>query len=394
MEFFEEKIRISSFEFHIKQSLEMFKYPAYTLRGHKSSVTTERVVYNVGSEFREKPYLISGDEDGFIIVWDLTVRRPLLSFHPHTSQVISIRQLPNGLVLTHGRDHYIKVFELFQHGKEELVYEIPVNSLNFNNIDTFEYYLITSNTMDSNSFDVYDIGFLQDESKQFTRVFNCIDLFKMVKDDGVYKFNEFKIQNEDNKFGIIMRLLWVDSNRVYIGYESGHVISVSLDLGAQSIEVLNVSNVHFPDPVLALRYDSHTNTVISSSIKPKIGIHTSTGSSVIKLSDKFGKLSDIEFLNSNIVLSSWNGFIKVFNQQFEELINFKKAKPIVSANLNTVGNMEEPKPEALKPNCLAVYAKQAVEIKGIARRRDVQLCGSNLLAIGFNDGTIMVYNDL
>jgi len=381
-----------------------------------------------------KPFLLSSDEWGKIILWELTILRPVIEVQAHESQILTIRQLGIkndvidsnyfGLILTHGRDHSVKFWNLFN-GEGvldfKMVYELPVNALNFSNVDILGNLLITPNTRNSNTFDIYDINFISMEDKiddtRLKRLFEGIDVFKHASMTGFSKFEEFNVQREEqlnddvnrvDKFGIIMKLLFIDQNTVFIGYESGHVASIELNRDTKSFEIKTITNHHFPNPVLSLSYDDSNNVVLSTSIDSQIVIHDleTQDSNVTKL-ENFGKISGVACLDDKITLSSWNGYIRFYKlhkhkNEFEYLSSFKKPKGLLAGDLNVIGNinddsgLEKNKKTIVKPNCLAITHKSNIDpnFKKLLNRRDVKVIENSYLGVGYEDGTITLYNDL
>lgn len=422
------------------------RFPIHTLRRHTSPITALEFVRvpistlhktitltNDSSSLTLKPFLLSSDESGKVLLWDLTTLRPIREIQAHASQILTIRQLgisDNGIdsnyfgtVLTHGRDHTIKFWKLFdEFGSIELsqIYELPVNALNFSNVDVLGDFLITPNTMNSNAFDIYDINFLSQEEKldetRLKRLFEAVDVYRTAVTTNFSKFEEFSVQREDDvedanrvdKFGIIMKLLFISKDKVFIGYESGHVASLKLNLEKRSFEISTITKHHFPNPVLSLTYDKFNSTVLSTSIDSKIVVHDikSDMSHSIKL-EKFGKISGVSCFEDRYVLSSWNGYIRFYRlspdkTELEYLSNFKKPKGLIAGDLNVIGNINDDngvakdKNKAVKPNSLAISPKREIDpsLKKLYNRRDVKVIENSYLAVGYDDGTITLYNDL
>lgn len=390
--------------------------PSFTLRKHKESISaTEFINVRIQKDpLVLKPYLISIDERGLLILWDLATRRPILEHQAHSTQVMTIKQLGidddgeeyciieeyYGLIVTHGRDNLIKIWRLFNEINEfnlEQVYEIPVNSLNFSNIDILNEFLITPNTLNSNFFDIYDISFISSNNSfnefKLKRIFNGIDLYKLSIDQG-FEFTEFQINNDDevnrvDKLGIIMKFLWIDHKTLFIGFESGHVLQIEV---GDDIRVVSISQEHFPDPVLSLTYNKSNQRIISTSIKNEIVIHEVGKASIKKVKLDFNKISNIGVVNKMYIILSWNGMIKFFDFNFEYISNYQKSKSLIQGDLNVIGNLnndEDIKKKNIKPNAISVKLKQDVNIS--LNRRDLKLINNDLISIGYDDGTIIIY---
>ncbi|CCH42187.1 putative WD repeat-containing protein [Wickerhamomyces ciferrii] len=422
------------------------KFPVHTLRGHTSSITaSEFVRVPISTRAKTitlkeqhnkttlKPFLLSADDSGKLILWDLTILRPLKTVQGHNTQVLTIRQLGIkdneidsryfGLVLTHGRDHTIKFWKIFDESgviSFDLVYELPVNALNFSNVDIIDDIIVTPNTQNSNTFDIYDISFLSHEKvddSRLKRLFEAVDVYKTAVERDYSKFEEFNIKrdemdddvNRTDKFGIIMKLLFITKELLFIGYESGHVAQIRLNRDSKTFEIINIEHQHYPNPVLSLTFDKIHNVVLSTSIGSNIVIHSLEKKDAVdvKLS-KFGKISGVAVVHDKYIISSWNGYIRFYklgsdHTSLEYLANFKKPKGLLAGDLNIIGNINNDaeaigeKSTTIKPTSLEVY--QEVEVvdplikKGI-HRRDLKVIETSCLAVGYGDGTITLYNDL
>lgn len=409
------------------------RLPSFTLRKHTDGVTalcivrvplattTALITDNQESPMLHKPYLISGDDKGLLILWDLTTRRPVTLWQGHQSSVITIQQMGldkgivsdkfYGLVFSHGRDNSVKFWRLFDqlgHFDCTRVYDLPENALNFCNVDHYGNLLVTPNTLESSKFDIYDLDFLGDDNineNRLKRIYEGVDIYQTAVSHG-YDFKEFRIQRDEDetsrvdKFGIIMKVLFIRRNLLAIGYESGHVAIVELDFDNHSHEILSISAENFPNPVLSLSYDSLNNVIASTSIRSQIVLHdiASLTNKTIKL-DKFGKLGAICNINEKYIISSWNGTTKFFtlsDDKLEYQSSFTKPKGMISGDLNINGNLqdnERKRQAVVKPNVLGVADSTNVPTEYGIGRRDLALIQSRLLCTGYSDGTISVYTD-
>ena len=68
--------------------------PAYILRGHSAQIHSLHF-------FRENLRLISGDADGWIIVWNMPIRRAVVVWKAHTSSVLGVGTWGNDKIITY-----------------------------------------------------------------------------------------------------------------------------------------------------------------------------------------------------------------------------------------------------------------------------------------------------
>jgi ASTRA-associated protein 1 len=65
--------------------------PTYILRGHASQIHAVKFV-------RGNSRLITGDADGWVVVWDLAVRRPTAVWKAHESLILAVEVWGQSLV--------------------------------------------------------------------------------------------------------------------------------------------------------------------------------------------------------------------------------------------------------------------------------------------------------
>ncbi|KAJ9654359.1 Astra associated protein 1 Asa1 [Neophaeococcomyces mojaviensis] len=117
--------------------------PAYIFRGH-------HVAIHALHFFQNNRFFASGDSDGWIVVWRLTTRRPAAAWKAHEGGIMGIKDWDGTRLLSHGRDHKLRVWQLRPSDFEGLsvklpldgttaedvkqpwlLYTMPINALNF-----------------------------------------------------------------------------------------------------------------------------------------------------------------------------------------------------------------------------------------------------------------------
>lgn len=174
--------------------------PFAVLRAHPAPITAcEYLPFRLPNDCS---YLASADEAGFVYVWSLNVKRPISVFRPHQQAIIglkfvvlksvasnsgdpenSLQTVSRILLISHSRDHSIKVFDTtfciftdssypfsntystlpidhsISHEPDQRniptqIYELPVNALNFCSVQVsiIEPYVNTKNDLQSSSY--------------------------------------------------------------------------------------------------------------------------------------------------------------------------------------------------------------------------------------------------
>ncbi|KAF3984908.1 hypothetical protein FT663_02548 [Candidozyma haemuli var. vulneris] len=248
----------------------------FSLRGHKAAIAGFCKASNG---------LVSADRDGWVVVWNLETKRPSGFWKAHDGQIITVINTELGL-LTQGRDSAIRIWnmeglavetDLALLGREGLPKpkfdEVPVNSLNFCNVDYTGGLLATVATTDSEKFDIYE---LSAPGKPFS-LNRVVQGFSV----GNGSVDETKRDGE----GIIMKLRFVGSSLLFVGYESGTVKgfkihdqssirssaseSLVLNKDLKLTEVFSYSG-HAPQPVLSLEFDTEEQKLYTGSASKKL----------------------------------------------------------------------------------------------------------------------------
>lgn len=384
--------------------------PEYTLRSHKSSVTGLLVLHLPQDV---APSLISGDATGTLCLWDLIRRRPIYVHQiENKAPIVALQYVDDGLLAVLDKHHKLRIFKL--DGSWEQVYEIPVNTLNFANflirrLGNDLYRLICCNTQDSGSIDIYE--FHLSSLHSLKRIHKGLKFYEAIHS------LEFLTGLKLDKLGIVMKFTeW--HGVIFCGMESGFVIGFKLSEDNQ-VEIVYVSHVHYPNPILDL-YPGK-DSLLSSSIDDKIGIHNvnrrpdrmdlkrhdqillscelqspSTNFKPVPIS----QISHIKKLENLLLLSSWSGETIATDHQGKILNKFSKPKSSVEVNENPQGNIQTNKTHSKKanPNC------KVNSLEGISswnensnyvistnvgqRRRIEKFLQSNWCIIGYEDGNI------
>ncbi|GAV48425.1 hypothetical protein ZYGR_0I07220 [Zygosaccharomyces rouxii] len=386
--------------------------PEYTLRFHKSSVT-DLLVLDLPQEVA--PLLVSGDATGKICLWDLIRRRPISSHCiENEPQIVALQYVDDGLLAVLDKQHKLRFLKI--DGSWEQVYEIPVNTLNFANflvqrLDTGWYRLICCNTQDSESIDIYE--FHLSSLHSLKRVHKGLKFYQAIS--SLILPAGFKL----DKLGIVMKFTeW--HGVIFCGMESGFVIGFNLIDDGQ-VEIVYVSHVHYPNPILDL-YPGKDN-ILSSSTDNKIGIHDLNcqqderpnfeRQSPILLKKELHSLSanfkqvpisevaHIKKIENLLLLSSWFGETVVTDEQIQLLAKFSKSKSIVEVNENPQGNLQSnnTSSKSKNPNCKVSSleglsssnskdSNYVISTNVGQRRRIERFLQNSWCIIGYDDGNI------
>ncbi|OJI96195.1 hypothetical protein ASPVEDRAFT_23219 [Aspergillus versicolor CBS 583.65] len=99
--------------------------PIYILRGHAAAIHALQI-------FNQNLRLVSGDADGWIVVWDLIFKRPVAVWKAHEGAVLEVKGFVLGggrlsEIYTHGRDHKLRVWRFRVQDEDILQKTLPVD---------------------------------------------------------------------------------------------------------------------------------------------------------------------------------------------------------------------------------------------------------------------------
>ncbi|CAG8466870.1 3831_t:CDS:2 [Scutellospora calospora] len=140
--------------------------PIYIFRGHAEQINCLEFIEN-------NRYLISGDAERNIIIWDMISRRSKIQFKAHKDGVLKVIKCKEKLI-SYGRDNTLHVWEfdkisnVTDNGNNELIkpeVSLTVNSLNFCKFDLYyeeigdkcEFLIAVPSAKDSSGIDVWNL---------------------------------------------------------------------------------------------------------------------------------------------------------------------------------------------------------------------------------------------
>ncbi|KAK1989232.1 WD domain-containing protein [Colletotrichum cereale] len=124
---------------------EAVPHPKSILRGHKAQVHALAFV-------RGNERLASGDAEGFVVLWDLTIMRPTAVWRPHENAILGIEGWGDDRIITHGRDHRLVVWQLGPKDESHLSKKLPLDETPEPRPQPWLLHLIEVNTMNFCSF--------------------------------------------------------------------------------------------------------------------------------------------------------------------------------------------------------------------------------------------------
>ncbi|KAK4151795.1 ASTRA-associated protein 1 [Chaetomidium leptoderma] len=119
--------------------------PKSILRGHKVQVHAAAFV-------RGNERLLTGDADGFVVAWDLTIMRPRAVWQAHGSSVLGIAGWGDDRLITHGRDNKLIVWKFTAEEEGRLSTRLPLDPFPDTRPQPWILHMLEVNTMNFCSF--------------------------------------------------------------------------------------------------------------------------------------------------------------------------------------------------------------------------------------------------
>lgn len=407
----------------------------FSLRGHKAPVSIL---------CSHNDSLISADSHGWVVWWNVATKRPIALWQAHSGQVLTVKSTPWGL-LTHGRDSCIRIWDLTdpaklnsslaQIGQEDVVtpqkVEIPVNALNFCNVDVFDDWLVTPSSTDSEKLDIYKLSPPEVKPFSFSRALHSFP-----------NKENFGHAGKREGDGIIMKLRFLNKSLLFVGYESGCIRGYFLkdksisriksdSKGSDhftsnkdlSIKEVFTDSSHSPQPILSLEFDETTGTLYSGSASKKLLrfniaglvqesvsdsmeipplLSTKPEPKIVMLSDTINEEAPPELpiqsfnlrhlgiqhivIDSLLYICFWDGVIKAYDQKMDEAARMERSQEKLHSNFNE----DSQTPQNNKAVSIISWKPQLKsDSRLMLRWRKTILV--NHLFVGFNDGLISAY---
>ncbi|KAK3353228.1 WD40-repeat-containing domain protein [Lasiosphaeria hispida] len=119
--------------------------PKSILRGHKAQVHAAAFV-------RSNERLLTGDADGFLIAWDLTIMRPRAVWQAHENAILGVAGWGADRIITHGRDNKLIVWQFGVQDEDRLSTTLPLDPSPDPRPQPWIQYMLEVNTMNFCSF--------------------------------------------------------------------------------------------------------------------------------------------------------------------------------------------------------------------------------------------------
>ncbi|KAI9788713.1 MAG: ASTRA complex subunit [Piccolia ochrophora] len=202
--------------------------PVYVLRGHSAHI---HVVQFIRSNAR----LLTGDADGWVVLWDVTSKRAVAVWKAHDAAILGFAEWSTDRILTHGRDNKLFVWQLSVKDEVGLSKELPLSESKAHRQQPWMLHALDVNTLNFCSFamcDAVETGARLDDVTTVRPVLvavpgaldsSCVDVLQLPSERRIHTV----VTDKSTNTGMIMALGMshiADRLAVAAGYESGHVV--------------------------------------------------------------------------------------------------------------------------------------------------------------------------
>ncbi|KAJ4011329.1 Astra associated protein 1 Asa1 [Fusarium irregulare] len=244
--------------------------PKSILRGHKSQI-------HAAAFIRSNERLITGDADGFVVLWDLTIMRPRAVWRAHEKALLGVRGWGDDKIITHGRDMKLIVWKLGEADEDHLSTTLPVEDVPTPRAQPWVLHLLEVNTLNFCAFAICSSipGLVDNASEVLIAVPNtlnsdAIDIYHLPSQHRIHTIKA------GEKTGMAMCLALLHHNdalTLIAAFENGYATVQRLEADGQWITTYN-SQAH-SQPVLSLKvFDEFFITSSADSIVAKHPIPT------------------------------------------------------------------------------------------------------------------------
>ncbi|KAJ8128747.1 hypothetical protein O1611_g4887 [Lasiodiplodia mahajangana] len=120
-------------------------HPKSVLRGHLTQVHAVTFI-------RQNERLATGDADGFVVLWDLTIMRPRAVWRAHNAAILGISGWGDDKIITEGRDNRLVAWKITSTDEENLSTDLPLDESAPERPQPWILHILEINTMNFCSF--------------------------------------------------------------------------------------------------------------------------------------------------------------------------------------------------------------------------------------------------
>ncbi|KAK3988213.1 ASTRA-associated protein 1 [Cladorrhinum sp. PSN332] len=293
--------------------------PKSILRGHKTQVHATAFV-------RNNERLLTGDSEGFVVVWDLTIMRPRAVWQAHTKAILGIAGWGRDRIISHGRDNKLVVWKLAEEDEAQLSTTLPLDPRPERRPQPWILHMLEVNTMNFCSFSYCPTSA---DSEILVAVPNTlaseeIDIFHLPSQRRVHTV---KVGGAQDKNGMVMAVSLFHHHQgtltLIAGFENGLCAVAQLGDNTWTVKYQNTSHTQ---PILSLDVSPAGDYFFTSGADAVIAKHAipsanSSPTTVLtepplkKINTKHSGQQSLRVRSDNLIFATagWDSKIRVYS---------------------------------------------------------------------------------
>ncbi|RMY78833.1 hypothetical protein D0863_00422 [Hortaea werneckii] len=370
--------------------------PSYILRGHTAQVHS--VLF-----LRENLQLLSGDADGWVVLWDVPIKRPVAVWRAHKSTILGLGSWGEGKIITHGRDSKLCVWQLQEDDDTPYSKILPVDDAVTDRKQPLLLHTLMVNTLNFCSFAMCLSPSANENPNVQTPTPPSIHLAYPGVQDGQIIVTELPSEEriatipepKDTKTGMVMaiRLDYTHERDLTIvcGYESGHACVWRRNPSSQYWERIYTYQAH-SQPILSLDLAISLGSFFTSSADAIITRHplssAESETKVIQTRHAGQQALTIRSDRKIFATAGWDGKGRVYSAKtMKELAVLKWHKEGCYALAFAATDLDESHENGQKPDTELVKREMTVSEQRISAAKS-----THWLAVGSKDGKISLWD--
>nr|OQO29416.1 hypothetical protein B0A51_02234 [Rachicladosporium sp. CCFEE 5018] len=371
--------------------------PKYTLRGHTAQVHAVRFL-------RRNSRLLTGDADGWIILWSVPIKRPVAAWRAHAQTILGVGVWGKGdeKIITHGRDNKLHVWQIRQEDETSLSKILPIEETTIERRAPWLLHSLDVNALNFCSFAMCPVPSLNQSTEESILVAvpgindGAITITSLPSQTRVASIPPIAGINT----GMLMALRLHHASTsltVLAGYESGHVALFRKPSSGQTWKPSYVAKAH-AQPVLSLDLALGLRACFSSSADAIIARHTLDASTEPALlrTRHAGQQSLVVRSDERVFATAgWDGRVRVYGTKrgMTELAVLKWHKEgcyaVAFADVLDEAEQADGPETVVKRQDEAEITTTAMTV---SQRREANSAKTHWLAAGSKDGKVSLWD--
>ncbi|KAJ2837968.1 Astra associated protein 1 Asa1 [Coemansia erecta] len=304
--------------------------PDFVFRGHQAAVNCVHFLAN-------GRYLVSGDQDGLLIVWNMLLKRQLVKQSTaHTSAILAISSVDSSTIITQGRDNKLNIWTLEAHefsGSLNLTQSLDIESLNFCRFSISEHWICGLVADELGNMFIYNVH---------TRERHAFSVeHKSVSRSGAHNDQPMCVCICAND-GLL---------QLTVGYESNKLRCFYLQVSNASVKVTAVCSVQTPhtEPLLSISVNQDAQNIYTCAADNNVCCFKLDGTALVKtaaaeLSHPGGSLIQCFQTPQVVAVAGWDYAVHLYDHGLQHLKDVRFHRAALTA-VDVSSKFTEPLPD-------------------------------------------------